>query len=341
MKKLYIAILAVLLCSQTLQAQVNHQGEPFRWETPSQSDNVAFVQMPTLDMEAITEEDSESDKYKEFSYRFGIERTVNLNTDNNGTWTSEGDLNIWRLGVHAPAAKAVSFLFKEFELPKTAKLFIYDKERTHFIGAFNYTNQQANGMLATSLVYSENVIIELQIPADQDLSDLRLSIGQIVHAYRGLDSKFEELKAGDRDPFGTSGSCNIGINCPEGSEWQIEKQSVAIITSGGGAVCTGALVNNTANDGYPYFLTANHCLGGGVDNWVFYFNHEASTCNGNSGPTNNSVSGASIVANNANSDFGLLEINNGNDIPANFDAEFAGWDNSDSPAAVTASIGIH
>ena len=39
----------------------------------------------------------------------------------------------------------------------------------------------------------------------------------------------------------------------------------------GFAVCTGALVNNTAENGTPYFLTANHCLGN-PNTWVYYFN---------------------------------------------------------------------
>jgi len=35
------------------------------------------------------------------------------------------------------------------------------------------------------------------------------------------------------------------------------------------------MVNNTANDGTLYFLTADHCLGGNIANWVFRFNWEA------------------------------------------------------------------
>ena len=99
-------------------------------------------------------------------------------------------------------------------------------------------------------------------------------------------------------------------------------------------------MNNTNNDGHPYFLTADHCLGG-VGNWVFYFDHESPNCNGSNGPTNQSVSGASVVASNGGSDFALLEINNGNQIPAGFGVEFAGWDNSDNESAVTGATCIH
>ena len=63
---------------------------------------------------------------------------------------------------------------------------------------------------------------------------------------------------------------------------------------------------NTAQDGSPLFLTANHCLGGSVGNWTFVFNHETEGCTGNNGPTNQTVSGAEILENSSASDFALL-----------------------------------
>ena len=66
-------------------------------------------------------------------------------------------------------------------------------------------------------------------------------------------------------------------------------------------------MNNTANDGTPYFLTANHCLGN-PGNWVYYFNHESATCNGNNGPTNQSISGGTLLVNSGGSDVALIEL---------------------------------
>ena len=67
------------------------------------------------------------------------------------------------------------------------------------------------------------------------------------------------------------------------------------------------MVNNTANDGTPYFLTANHCLGN-PGNWVYYFNHESATCTGNTGPTNQSISGGTLLVNSGQSDVALIEL---------------------------------
>lgn len=337
MKKLFFLSLLISFSSIAF-GQVSHGGEPINWQSADL--DFTYERLSELDLDAIQAEDAINDQYKEFGYRFGIERTTAFSTSNSGQWTVENGRKVWRFGVHAPSAKGVSFVFTEFKVPKSAQLFIHDKEQTHYIGSFNYKNTQANGMLATSLVYGEDIIVELSLAETDEQSDVSLTIGQIVHAYRGINSKFEELKYG-RGPFGNSGACNININCPEGDDWQVEKQSVALIVNGGSASCTGALINNTNNDGYPYFLTANHCLGFGVGNWVFYFNHESSSCGGNTGPTNQSVSGAEIVASNGGSDFALLEINNGNPIPANFDAEWAGWDRTDNENAVTSTTGIH
>ena len=61
-------------------------------------------------------------------------------------------------------------------------------------------------------------------------------------------------------------------------------------------MCTGNMINNTTNDCTPYFLTADHCAdGSSVSNhnqWVFYFNFEASNCNNpGSSPSSNTMTG--------------------------------------------------
>lgn len=141
MKNLFTVLFFSVL-SLNIHAQVSQGGEPINWQSADFELN--YERLPELDMATIEVEDAENDQYKEFAYRFGIERSASFTPNNSGTWTVENGKNVWRLGIHAPSAKAVSFLFSEFDLPKSAKLFIYDKEQTHFIGSFNYKNKQAN-----------------------------------------------------------------------------------------------------------------------------------------------------------------------------------------------------
>lgn len=54
-------------------------------------------------------------------------------------------------------------------------------------------------------------------------------------------------------------SCHNNVDCYP--DWEDESDGVALILlSNGDALCSGSLVNNTANDFTPYILTANHCL---------------------------------------------------------------------------------
>ena len=83
----------------------------------------------------------------------------------------------------------------------------------------------------------------------------QIEVAQVVQGYRSLLRREFELQAemSAAGPFGNSGACNINVNCPEGDDWQVENKSVALIVNGGFAACSGALVNNTNNDGTHTF----------------------------------------------------------------------------------------
>ncbi|HRD51510.1 MAG TPA: trypsin-like peptidase domain-containing protein, partial [Flavobacteriales bacterium] len=97
------------------------------------------------------------------------------------------------------------------------------------------------------------------------------------------------------------------------------------------------LINNCQNNGTPYFLTANHCLGGN-NSWVFRFNWNSPVCTPTTNaPTNQTVSGSQLRANNAASDVALLQLNS--TPPASYNVFYTGWDKSGT--APTASTCIH
>ena len=125
--------------------------------------------------------------------------------------------------------------------------------------------------------------------------------------------------------------------CTQGDDWRDEIRSVAmILTSGGWRICTGALVNNTAEDGTQYFLTANHCLGGETS-WIFMFNYQSPFCTNSNGPTTDTVQGAILRATNTASDFALLELTE--EIPDDYEVYYAGWNRED--VAAESAVGIH
>ncbi len=113
--------------------------------------------------------------------------------------------------------------------------------------------------------------------------------------------------------------------------------------------CTGVLVNNTAQDDKPYFLTAFHCFDEPEDSllsdsekaaaatMVIYWNYQASTCGSVTGSEDQNQSGAVFRAGYWSSDFALVELD---DMPPrSFNVYYAGWDRSND--APSTGVAIH
>ncbi len=334
---------AGLALSLWTAAQLSHGGQPANWATKTAPSGIQFERMGAIDREQLALEDAITDQYKDIPYRFGVEFETHFTLENSGTLThnTETGMSTWMLGLECPGALSMSIRFDEFRVPKGGEVFIWSADRKEFLGSFNYKNVKPSGVLACGLVHGDRIVVEYNYPSHlQDRGALK--VGEVVHTYRPFASSpfVQDAIEALRGPFGSSGACNVNVNCPEAADWQIEKRSVAIIVQGGSGVCTGALVNNTANDGTPYFLTANHCTSGSnVGNWVFYFNHEAANCTGNTGPTTDLISGAELIANNAGSDVALLLL--ADTPPASYDVQYAGWDATDNENAVSSAACIH
>ncbi|HHN47663.1 MAG TPA: T9SS type A sorting domain-containing protein, partial [Bacteroidales bacterium] len=162
-----------------------------------------------------------------------------------------------------------------------------------------------------------------------------LLITEVLYVYPKEDTSTSE--------FGTSGDCNVNINCSEGDEWQHQKRGVVKLHSRVGSIvfrCTGSLVNNTSYDFSPYVFTADHCARSGstyasaddLNQWVFYFNYEASDCPNppqEEEPLPVALTGATLKANvgggsaNMASDFYLVLLNQ--NIPPEVMPYFNGW----------------
>ena len=333
-------LLTSLMClgvaSQTLFAQINHEGMPLNWE-----ENIpVLIDWQTFDapdLTALQEEDKATAKFKDAPWRFGIEHDVLWNSLEEGIWTQEQGFDVWRLGVRADLTKSWSFHLSQFDIPKGGVLFVWNEDRSAFLGSFNHENMKKWDGFAIGVIEGEGAVLEYHQPQTLDTKPT-IEIGQVVQGYRSLLIRQNELLLvkSSQGPFGNSGACNINVNCPEGADWQTEKKAVALIVNGGFAACTGSLVNNTANDGTPYFLTANHCLGN-PNTWTYYFNHESSTCSGSTGPTDNSISGGSLLVSDGGSDVALIQLSEA--PPASWNIEYAGWDASG--ATPENATGIH
>ncbi|HRI27687.1 MAG TPA: T9SS type A sorting domain-containing protein [Chitinophagales bacterium] len=329
-KASFFALPVLFLCSYMLAvAQVSAGGAPYSFVYPNQvSAYVPVATLPAVDVAALLAEDALNDA-KNQPYRFGAELKVQFTPDNAGLWETlpNGD-RLWRLRIYGKQARTINLIFSRFYMPPGAKLHLYNGSKTDLIGAFTSANNKPHGQFATGLLRGDITTLEYYEPA-LVAGQGKIAISKAVYGYRGF---FSPEKG-----FGDSGGCNNNVNCPEGADWQDQKRSVALIISGGFRACSGAMVNNINNDCTPYFLTANHCLDGSVNTWVFMFNYESPTCDNIDGPLNQTTSGCTLVANAPASDFALLLLSEV--PPIDYNVYYAGWSAETTPG--TSSVGIH
>ncbi|MDD5088978.1 MAG: serine protease, partial [bacterium] len=320
-------VLAVMI--PVARAQISQGGTP-RSFALAQVDAPPTAPLPAVDVSAYLAEDAQADKDE--PYRFGAPLEVAFDMEHFGAWTTLPDGGrIWRLRIASPGAFSIGLLYDRWQIPELCDLFLYNDDRSHVIGAFTSFNNWADGTNITQPVMGDAVTLEYYEPAETREHGI-LSIWRVVHDYRDI-----YRMARSPDDYGESGSCNNNVNCTVGADWQSQKRGVAmILTSGGSRICSGSLVNNVRQDQTPYFLTANHCLGGETS-WIFMFNYESPTCTNANGPTTQTVANATLRATNTASDFALLEL--ASDVPSGYNPYFNGWNRVD--AAATNSVCIH
>jgi hypothetical protein len=285
------------------------------------------------DIASLKAEDAQVDNTGTAPWRFGYNNFTNLNLTNSGSWfeLDNGD-RIWFLKLTCEQALSVNLTFKNTEIPQGNELYVFNEKRDFILGKF-IQGHIYNGQLGTELVPGSTVIVEYYVK--QGNSEGKIELGTVTHGYRTA-SEFQE-KA-----FGSSGACNMNVNCADGLPWQQERNSAVMLVSGSNGFCSGALINNTLNDGKPYVLTANHCYSDPT-NWIFRFNWQATDCNNpGASPSFQSLSGSVLRSRRTPSDFCLVEITGGlqaNTVPLSYNPYFSGWSNSD--VAPTTTVSIH
>ena len=312
---------ALLVAALPAAAQVSFGGSP-----PSQRlalpGLVPTVRMEPVDVAAYLAEDAQADKATPF--RFGATLPVDLGFEN-GVWSTapNGD-RIWRLRIESNGAHSLGLLFSQYALPGGSELFLYGDGYNDLEGAFDDRNNKDDGEFSVMPVPGDALTLEYVEPAAIAALGLsgRLRIGGVVHDYRGLYDLIDGGGKGDvPGPGDAAGACEVDVNCPQGASWQLQQRAVTLLILGG-SLCTGALINNAANDGTQYYMSAYHC--GSMNNAVFRFNYQKSGCGSGTAPTNHTVQGSVQLAANQANDFRLVRITSA--IPASYSPFYLGWD---------------
>lgn len=338
-KVLEVILVLVLSGGGSATAQISAGGTPMRSSVTAEIEWID-VQAAGVDKLLLEDEWLQSTGLK--NQRFATEIQVSIRPGQTGTWEEYGDGTlVWRLGLRGRGAKALGLEFSRYRLEPGVRLYIYDPDRSHVLGAYTDRNNKSNGSLPVSFLTGDELILQMEIPPRcADYGELLL--GFVRWAYLPVIG----AKSVNDKNFGLSGSCNVDINCPLGADWQVQKNAVVrLITAK--EKCTGVLVNNTRQDSTAYVYTAAHCVfeDNQYQNPIFYFRYESPWCDGPDGSTQFSISGATLIAtgdtleNNRDADsldFALLKLS----VPpeADFQPYLAGWNRSSTPALHTTAI---
>lgn len=348
MKKQVLSALCALLILP-LGAQTTDLGGPISWK--GKLDDIKQVPlsvMPGFNQASINAEDEVNDLRKDIPWRFGYKYDTNITLENSGKWEAlPGGNRVWRTRIACPGAMTINLLLENFYLPEGSRLYLFDANNTNRVGAYTSRNNNDSGELGTELVHGDQIVVEYFEPSSVS-GQGSFTIGNVIHGYRSLDRVQGDLTKA----LNSSGDCNIDVHCPLGVGWEDQIRSVAMIVVSGNGICTGALINNTCNDGTPYFLTADHCVGGSTANWAFRFNWAsppgtescATTANSTDPgpPYDQTANGATVLVSGGQADHALLQITNMTITDAqNWNLFYAGWNNDDTEAAVTQVTGIH
>lgn len=332
MKTLYTLLL--LITSTSLFAQIQGNGGlPTSTKLVLNDKVIQQWVYAQPDITALAAEDALIDEQGIAPWRFGFNNYTNLNTTNAGSWFDlPNGARLWLAKVKCEGALTVNLTFEQTSIPNGNKLFVYNAAKDFILGAFTQEHIY-DGQLGTELIPGEEAIIEYYVAPKNNQGFVQLAT--VTHGYRTANEFLEKA-------FGSSGSCNMNVNCPDGLPWTPQRNSAVMLVSGSSGFCSGALINNTQNDGKPYVLTANHCYSNPAT-WVFRFNWQAIDCpNPGASPTFQSLSGAVLRSRRTPSDFCLVEITGGlvnGTVPLDYNPYFSGWDNSGN--IPTASVSIH
>jgi lysyl endopeptidase len=349
MKK--ITLFIILLSTIYSTAQNLNRPQPESWSIEA-IERVAPITLEKPDLSILQTEDAINDQDKSIPWRFGYDHYVNFGLSNSGVWTTltNGD-RIWRVNFISPDAVSMNLIFDQYNLPIGGKVYIYNNDRSEILNVFTHEHNSPEGILGTWMVSGEQIWIEYFEPKKSNGLG-QLNIGNIIHGYRTLSPNTDQIS---ERALNDSGACNVDVNCDITGTSALAndikndvKKSVAMIVVGGNGSCTGSLVNNTNNDGTPYFLTANHCLGGSTAGWAFRFNwasdESVADCATNAPSVDNSfiqtASGAALRASNSKSDMALVEITDTAFFATSPDVVWAGWNRSTS-ATPTLNVGVH
>ena len=265
--------------------------------------------------------------------RFAEPFTVDVSPLGYGRWEagSDGRTAVWRLRVVSEGAVSLNLGFSRYRMPPGGRLRVHTLDGAEVLGPYTDADNEEHGELWTPVLSGGDAVIEVAVPVDR-IGELDLGLAKVNRGFRDLVTVASP----------SQGSCHVDVACSGGDLYRDEIRSVGHYSVRGVFKCSGALVNNTAEDGRMFFLTARHCFtdpSAQAASVVVYWNFQRPVCGAGAGTRRDSQSGAVLRVSLAVSATDVLLLELDDEPDPDHELYLAGWD-SDSSAPAS-GVGIH
>ena len=196
--------------------QISQGGVPYSFEADYKrksgaeitlSDTVPVIKMPQISQSAIYSIKEKNKRQEIFQFAYGFE--TNIDVKQKAVVDSLDVGLLYRLSIKSSYAYSLNIIFKKYKLPRGAKLFIYSMDKQDLKGAYTSNNNKESEILSTIPVKGDEIIIEYFEPYYSDFNG-KLTIGKVSHDFVDI---LNTEDCDDCDDFGSSGNCQVDINC--------------------------------------------------------------------------------------------------------------------------------
>ena len=272
------------------------------------------------------------------------------------SFSRSGDGLVWSAAVRVPGATALRLHLTGVDLAGS-RLYVYNLAG-HAFGPYTGRGPLNDGVLHTNTVFGEQLLLQIQLPADSPRAP-RLTVEEVgVLGARFVAPRYNARGAFSMDDMNaitaqasnlcsTNANCVVNAACTSSSVVSDAKDAIAGILFQSGAslyICTGGLVADTVSTSViPYFLTAHHCISssGEASSLETYFDYQTTCSNPNcTQPYNNAgdTVGSTIMASGSTSDYTLVRLAS-TPVTADGVATYLGW--LSTPVANTNNLALY
>ncbi len=185
--------------------------------------------------------------------QIGINRSVEVSPNTRAQKFANPDgSQLIVLVIKSSGASGIGVHFRNFALADGEEVYVYGTAPESIVfGPFTDKGPWGSGEFWSGTVDGDTIVIEFYRRNNE--SGQGFEIFEVSHIFAELDWR---LRFNGPDVL----NCEVDASCNSVNENNAVARIFYIDPVNGPSVCTGTLLNDSAHDETPYFLTANHCV---------------------------------------------------------------------------------